>query len=234
MQWNDRNIDSINSSNRDYVIVGQPIRYYVGVLASAKPTSVTINDVQATELTDYNVVPQPSGSATSNTVWYIDWSQNAKGTYDMEVVATVDGMTDENKVGSVKVAGLSVDNNTTNPTKDGATMYVLRNNNYATTYLTAVNDNLSANTQLNYYNLFAFENNNRIKSVARGTYCNGTNGTISFNTTGTQYTFSTNNGYNRISNGNRYIRQTNTTDVTINNTNNNRDWQIRPVTLEMP
>ena len=237
MQWNDRNIDSINSSNPnpDYdVIVGQPIRYYVGVLASAKPTSVTINGVNATELTDYNVVPQPSGIATSKTVWYIDWSQNTKGTYNMTVVATVDGMTDTNVVGSIKVAGLTVGNNTTSPTKDGETMYVLRNTNYNTTYLTAANDNLSANAELDYYNLFAFENNNRIKSIARDEYCNGTNGTISFSDNGTQYTFRTNNGYNRIYNGNRYIRQTSTTDVTINNTNSNRDWQILSVELDKP
>ena len=223
----------------DYdVIVGQPIRYYVGVLASAKPTSVTINGEQATELTDYNVVPQPSGIATSKTVWYIDWSQNTKDTYPMEVVTTVDGMTDTRVVGSVKVAGLTVGNNTTSLTTDGATMYVLRNNSYTNTYLTAVNGNLSAsaNAEPNYYNLFVFENNTRIKSVALGEYCNGTNGTISFNTTGTQYTFGTNNNgrNNRIYYGNNYIRQTSDTNVTINNSNSNRDWQICPVTLYMP
>ncbi len=222
--------------------MGQPIRYYVGVLASAKPTSVTINGVQAAELTDYNVVPQPSGIATSKTVWYIDWTPTTKDTYPMEVVATVDGMTDTRVVGSVKVAGLTVGNNTTNLTKDGATMYVLRNNKYNTTYLTAVNDNLSANTELNYYNLFVFENNNRIKSVARGEYWTGTNGAISFNTTGTQYSFTTSGQNNRISytsGRTYYLRQTNTsnTDVNFNsNTGNNsyRDWQIRPVTLDMP
>ena len=238
LQWNDRNIASINSAIRDYVIVGQPIRYYVGVLASSEPTSVTINGVQATQEMNSSVVSPPSGDATSRTVWYIDWTPTSKGTYDMTVVATVGGMTDTRVVGSVKVAGLTVGNNTTNPTKDGATMYVLRNNNYTTTYLTAVNDNLSANTELNYYNLFAFENNNRIKSVARGTYCNGTtnNGSISFSNNGTQYTFVTNNGYNRIHYSNRYIRQTNNTDVSLSNSNwnNYRDWQILPVTPDEP
>ena len=243
MQWNDRNIDSINSSNPnpDYdVIVGQPIRYYVGVLASAKPTSVTINGVQAAELTDYNVVPQPSGIATSKTVWYIDWTPTNRDTYNMTVVATVDGMTDTRVVGSVKVAGLTVGNNTTNPTKDGETMYVLRNTNYNTTYLTAANDNLSANAELNYYNLFAFENNNRIKSIARGTYCNGTtnNGSISFSNNGTQYSFGTSGQNNRISytsgRNTYYIRQTSTTDVTLSRNNGSQDWQILPVTLDMP
>jgi hypothetical protein len=103
LQWSDVNNEDINSTNREYVNLNQRIRYYVGVLAGSKPTSVTINNVQATELTDYNVVSQPSGSATSKTVWYIDWSAANSGEYDMTTRVVVNGAAYEKIVGKVRV-----------------------------------------------------------------------------------------------------------------------------------
>ena len=230
MQWNDRNIDSINSSNRDYVIVGQPIRYYVGVLASAKPTSVTINGVQAAELTDYNVVPQPSGIATSKTVWYIDWTPTTKGTYDMTVVATVDGMTNENVVGSVKVAGIS---NTAATSLDttGNTLYVVEATRTTGYYLTTEGNNLAASDTWGYYSVVSIEGK-KIKSFAKNLYFNGNNGNITFNATGTEYTITINGSNVTISNGNNYIRQRSTaTEVQISNSSSGRNWVFYPITL---
>ena len=103
LQWSDVNNEDINSTNSEYVNLNQRIRYYVGVLAGSKPTSVTINNVQATELTDYNVVSQPSGSATSKTVWYIDWSAANSGEYDMTTRVVVNGDAYEKIVGKVRV-----------------------------------------------------------------------------------------------------------------------------------
>ena len=230
MQWNDRNIDSINSSNRDYVIVGQPIRYYVGVLASAKPTEVTINGENATELTDYNVVPQPSGIATSKTVWYIDWTPTTKGTYDMTVVATVDGMTNENVVGSVKVAGIS---NTAATSLDttGNTLYVVEATRTTGYYLTTEGNNLAASDTWGYYSVVSIEGK-KIKSFAKNLYFNGNNGNITFNATGTEYTITINGSNVTISNGNNYIRQRSTaTEVQISNSSSGRNWVFYPITL---
>ena len=230
MQWNDRNIDSINSSNRDYVIVGQPIRYYVGVLASAKPTEVTINGENATELTDYNVVPQPSGSATSKTVWYIDWTPTTKDTYDMTVVATVDGMTDTREVGSVKVAGIS---NTAATSLDttGNTLYVVEATRTTGYYLTTQGNNLAASNTWGYYSVVSIEDK-KIKSFAKNLYFNGNNGNITFNATGTEYTITINGSNVTMSNGNNYIRQRSTaTEVQISNSSSGRNWVFYPITL---
>ena len=230
MQWNDRNIDSINSSNREYVIVGQPIRYYVGVLASAKPTSVTINGVNATELTDYNVVPQPSGIATSKTVWYIDWTPTTNVSYDMTVVATVDGMTNENVVSSVKVAGIS---NTAATSLDttGNTLYVVEATRTTGYYLTTEGNNLAASDTWGYYSVVSIEGK-KIKSFAKNLYFNGNNGNITFNATGTEYTITINGSNVTISNGNNYIRQrTTATEVQISNSSSGRNWVFYPITI---
>ena len=230
MQWNDRNIDSINSSNRGYVIVGQPIRYYVGVLASAKPTSVTINGENATELTDYNVVPQPSGSATSKTVWYIDWTPTTKKIYDMEVEATVDDMTDTRVVGSVKVAGIS---NTAATSLDttGKTLYVVEATRTTGYYLTTEGNNLAASDTWGYYSVVSIEGK-KIKSFAKNLYFNGNNGNITFNATGTEYTITINGSNVTMSNGNNYIRQRSTaTEVQISNSSSGRNWVFYPITL---
>ena len=238
IQWNSTNNDGLNSSNMGYVIVGQTIRYYVGILSDSKPTSVTIDGKQATELKDYNVVHQPEGTEASRTVWYIGWSNNDKGSsHEMEVSIVVDGKTISKTVGSVKV-DLILGNSTTNPTKDGKTIYVVQNQNtnYNTTYWTSANNNLSANESLNYSSLFTFEkdgNNAKIKSVAKGTYCTGNSngGSISFTSTGTTYTFNDNGQiYN-----NRYIRQSSETTVTLgNNSSTNRSWKFYPIVPSLP
>lgn len=225
-----------SGTNTDYVIVGQTIRYYVNVSSSSVPTSVTIDDKKATKATNINT---PEGT----TVWYIDWSGSTKEKHAMNVEMVVEDTTFTETVREIKVAGLTLGTATTSPSTN--TMYVMQNtnNNYKSTYCTSSGDILAANTSLNYYSLFTFEqsgnNNSRtIKSVAKGTYCNGTNGSISFNGTGTTYTF--NNGqisYTTSNWGNTttyYMRQTNQTNITMSTSNNNRNWQFIPVTIDIP
>ena len=217
-----------SGTNTDYVIVGQTIQYYVNVSSSSKPTSVTIDGKNATQ---YTVNNAPEGT----TVWYIDYLGTTKENHAMSVQMVVEGTTFTNTVGTIKVAGLSLGNATTSPNTNG-TMYVMQNTSYTSTYCTSANTNLSSSTSLNYYSLFTFEtsgNNRKIKSVAKGTYCTGTtnNGSISFNTTGTAYTF--NNG--QIYSGSAYLRQSNDTNVTLgNNRSSNRSWQFYPVTIDIP
>ncbi len=231
IQWNSTQNDELNSSNMEYVIVGQTIRYYVGILSDSKPTSVTIDGKTATELTDYSIAPQPTGAEASRTVWYIDWSDNNKGSsHEMEVSMVVGSKTITTTVGSVKV-DLNLGTSTTNPTKDGKTIYVVQNESYSSTYWTSTNNNLSASTSLNYSSLFTFDSNNRIKSVAKGQYCNGTNGSISFSNTGTTYTFNDNG---QIYSNNRYIRQNGATTITIDRTNSNRNWKFYPIEPSLP
>lgn len=236
LQWNGVNNDNFNSTNNEYAIVGQTIRYYVGVLANAKPSSVTINGVSATELTDYNVVSQPEGDAVSKTVWYIDWSKDTKDIYDMTTELVVNGIPFTKVVGSVKVAGLTLGANTTSPDPTGATMYVMQNTSYTSTYVTTTGNNPSASTQLDYNSLVTFESG-RIKSVARGTYFNGTTGNITFNNSGTAYTFEISGTSNRMryTSGTRpyYIRQENNNNVNMNR-NGNYNWYIYPVTFDIP
>ena len=198
-------------------------------MSDSKPTSVTIDGKTATELTDYNIAPQPTGAEASRTVWYIDWSDNNKGSsHEMEVSMVVGSKTITTTVGSVKV-DLILGTSTTNPTKDA--IYVVQNTNYTTTYWTSANNNLSASTSLNYSSLFTIDSNNRIKSVAKGQYCNGTNGNISFSNTGTIYTFNDNG---QIYNNNRYIRQGGDTTITIDKTNSNRNWKFYPIDPSLP
>ena len=232
--------DVTSGSKVEYAIVGQKIRYYVGVSSSSQPTSVTIDGKPATELTDYNVVPRPDGSEAYRTIWYIDWSSNTRQVYAMNVTVVVGDTTVTNEVGKVKVASLVLGANTTSPETDG-TKYVMQNTNskYTSTYCTSAGANLAANKEQNYYNLFTFEadgNNNgrKIKSVAKGTYCNGTDGDITFNT-GTTYTFN-NNGqiYYKSGNTTRYIRQTSETKVAIENKNGDSNWRFYPVTFDVP
>ena len=231
-EWSDSKNTAINSSNTNYVIIGQTIRYYVNVSSSSMPTSVTIDGKEATKATDINT---PEGT----TVWYIDWSGNTKENHAMNVKMVVEDTTFTETVREIKVAGLTLGTATTSPSTNG-TMYVMQNTSYTSTYCTSVNNNLSASTSLNYYSLFTFEqsgnnNNSRtIKSVAMGTYCNGTNGGILFNGTGTTYTFSNNGQISYTSNRTYYMRQTNQTNITMSTSNNNRNWQFIPVTIDIP
>ena len=221
-------------TNTDYVIVGQTIKYYVNVLSSSKPTLVTIDGTEAKPDTVNNT---PEGTTT---VYYIDWSGSTKENHAMNVVMVVEGTTFTEKVGEIKVAALTLGTATTTPNTNG-TMYVMQNKKFTSTYCTSVNNNLSASTSLNYYSLFTFVtsgNNRKIKSVAEGTYCTGTanDGSISFDASGTAYTFN-NNGRISCTSGNDtyYLRQSNDTNVTLgNNRSSNRDWQFYPVTIDIP
>lgn len=231
--------DVTSGTKVDYAIVGQKIRYYVGVSSSSQPTSVTIDGKQAIELTDYNVVPRPNGSEAHRTVWYIDWSSNTRQVYAMNVTVVVGDTTVTKEIGKIKVASLVLGTHTTSPDQTGATRYVMENLIESNTYCTSVNANLSASATLDYNSLFTFESG-KIKSVAKGTYCNGTgewnNTNISFNTNGTTYSFSVyNNQYNQITSGGRYIRQANSTEVRIDTTaDGDNNWFIYPVTYDVP
>ena len=234
LQWRDDN-SGLNSSNIDYAIEGQKIRYYVGVLSSSNIAQVSINGISATQVNDYgnDDVPDPAGDAAFTTVWYVDLSITNSGDIAMTATVRINGTDLSKDAGTVKVGNLSdlLGDSTTPPTTDGKTLYVMQNTSYTTTYCTSANTSLSASSSLDYNSLFVLEksgSNVKIKSVAKGAYCSGNtnNGSVSFNTTGTAYTFD--NG--QIYSNSRYMRQSNDNDVTFgNNRSTNRNWQFLPV-----
>ena len=240
-KWEDVTNTSITNNTRNYIVVGEQVRYYVQVSANATPSSVKINGTNATRGNDF------SGSNTSNTTWYITYSKDSKGIYDMEVEATVEGETAVIKTTPMTVYGLTVGSAVSTLDTSGNTMYLMRNTNYQSTNCTSINTSLAANTSRNYFNLFVVEGQT-IKSVARNQYFNGTNGTISFNSTGTTYNISpsdTNiqcsvNANNGIWSTTYYIRQSSNTEVTMGSTGwfgtdtiyNN--WNFLPVTYDIP
>ena len=241
-EWRDSNNTDINSSNTNYVIVDQTIRYYVNVSSSSVPSSVYIDGKKASR--DASIT-----TSEGTTVWYIDWTGTKKENHSMSVQMDVDGTTFTNTVGTIKVAGLTIgSNSTTSLDTTGNTLYVLKNRASSSTYLTAVNENkLAANTSQNYYNLFTVRDK-KIVSFARNKQLkssNSNNSDITFDTPGTDYTFAVwNTSYMRISytyNSGRntytnYIRESSEGTVqSSTSTNNNRsDWQFYPVTIDMP
>jgi hypothetical protein len=233
--WEDAVNPSTNSDIRNFVVVGECIRYYVNISAGADPSSVVIDGIQAIRSGYFN------GTDVSNTTWYVEWSKGSKGIYDMEVEVTVNGKSKTEQSQSVTVYGLSFSNRTTSLDTSGNTLYMVQNAAYTSTYLTAVDSTLAANIATNYYNLFTVEGNN-IKSVAREAYLNGTNGNISFNTTGTDYSLSKSGNYVRISASIRsgwqtqtvYLRQTSSSAVQISNSTTNRNWYFWIITYDMP
>ena len=235
-RWEDSVRGDINSTSREFVIAGEQIRYYVNISANSDPTTVLINGISATRSGSF------AGDNVSNTTWYITWSQSAKGTYPMTVTATVAAKSVTAEVGTVTVYGLKVGSRTTSIDKSGEPLYVLQNDNYNTTYLTSTGTNLTASMTLQgYYNLFTFEGE-KIRSVARGTYLSGTNGTVSFNATGSNYQTTTNGQniriYAQVSNGwwnqTYYLRQTGNTTVSMQTNNNNNNWRLLPVEYDKP
>ena len=230
-RWEDNLQSSITNSNQNYVVVGEKIRYYVNISASGEPTSVKINGVTATKSGEF------AGSGVSNTTWYITWSADTKGFYDMTVQTKVGDRENTTSLSRITVYGLTVGSTTTTIDTSGATLYVLVNNNYTSTRMTATGTSLAADSNTNYYNLFTLEGS-KIKSVARGQYLNGTTGTINFSSTGTNYTTSTSGSNKQFSyrSGIRsyYIRQSSATAVSMSTTNSNRNWQLRPVTYDKP
>ena len=233
--WEDTITPSVNSDIRNFVVVGQRIRYYVNVSAEADPSSVVINGVSATRSGYFN------GSEVSNTTWYVEWSKSEKGVYDMSVEVTVNGRSKSESLQPITVYGLVFDNRTTTVDTSGDTLYMIQNASYTSTYLTAENTTLAANIASNYYNLFVFENQ-KIKSVAREQYFVGTNGSVSFDNTGTDYSVSKSGNNIRITatvssgwyNQTVYLRQTNEYTVQISNSTNQRNWYLWVIRYDMP
>ena len=233
--WEDAVNPSTNSDIRNFVVVGERIRYYVNISAGADPSSVVIDGIQAIRSGYFN------GTDVSNTTWYVELSKGSKGIYDMEVEVIVNGKSKTEQSQSVTVYGLSFSNRTTSLDTSGNTLYMVQNAAYTSTYLTAVDSTLAANIATNYYNLFTVEGNN-IKSVAREAYLNGTNGNISFNSTGTDYSLAKSGNYVRISASIRsgwqtqtvYLRQTSNSAVQISNSTTNRNWYFWIMTYDMP
>ena len=235
-RWEDTVRGDITSASQGFVIAGEQIRYYVNISASADPTSVMINGMTATRSGSF------AGTNVSNTTWYITWSQSTKGVYPMSVTATVDAKSVTAELGSISVYGLKVGSTTTDIDKRGETLYVLQNDNYSTTYLTSTSANLAASmTMQGYYNLFTFEGET-IRSVAKGTYLSGTNGSVSFSTTGTNYQTSVSGQtiriYTQTSNGwwnqTYYLRQTGNTSVSMQTNTNNHNWRVSVVSYDEP
>ena len=233
-RWEDIIQTDITNNTRNFVIVGEQIRYYVNVSTNSEPSSVKINGVTATKGGEF------AGSAVSNTIWYIPWSQATKGIYEMNVEVTSDGKSATIPMPDITVYGLTLGARTTTMDKTGATMYMLQNASYTSTYMTSVDATLAANTSQNYYNLFTIENN-KVKSVARDTYLTGTNGNISFGA-GTDYTINASGNNIRIyyTSGwgwyqqTYYVRQSNNTTVGIANNTSNRNWNLYPVSYDIP
>ena len=233
--WEDAINPSTNSDIRKFVVVGERIRYYVNISAGADPSSVVIDGIQAIRSGYFN------GTDVSNTTWYVEWTKGSKGIYDMEVEVTVNGKSKTEQSQAVTVYGLSFSNRTTSLDTSGNTLYMVQNAAYTSTYLTAVDSTLAANIATNYYNLFTVEGNN-IKSVAREAYLNGTNGNISFNSTGTDYSLAKSGNYVRISASigsgwqtqTVYLRQTSNSAVQISNSTTNRNWYFWIMTYDMP
>ena len=226
--WVDTSNNLITNDTRNYVVVGENVRYYVKISTDEEPSSVSIDNKTATQVA--------TRSGASNTTWYVEYSNSTKGNKTISVNVSFTG--DDNTYGTdltLKVAGISLGTATTSPNTNG-TEYVMQNTAYTNTYCTSANTNLSASQTLDYNSLFTIEtsgNGRKIKSVAKGTYCSGSSnrGSVSFNATGTTYTF--NNGY--ISTGNVYMRQSNNTNVTFgNNGSSNRSWRFIPVTYDIP
>ena len=234
-RWEDTLNNDITNDSRNFIVVGEEIRYYVNVSANSEPSSVKINGVAATRSGGF------SGSAVSNTTWYITLSKATKGIYAMEVEATSDNKSVTVPMPDVTVYGLKVGSRTTNIDTSGKTMYMLQNSNYTSTQMTALDSSLAANTSQNYYNLFTIEGG-MVRSVAREAYLSGTNGTISFATAGTSYTIeASGNSINIYTTSGwgwfqqtYYVRQTSDTVVGISNSNSNRNWNLLPVTYDIP
>ena len=233
-RWEDTIQADITNNTRNFIIVGEQIRYYVNVSANSEPSSVKINGIAATKSGEF------IGSGVSNTTWYIPFSQSTKGIYEMEVEASSGGKSIKVLMPAVTVYGIKLKTRTTSVDTSGETMYMLQNAAYTDSYLTATNTTLSASIIQNYYSLFTVEGS-KIKSVARDSYFTGTNGSISFGS-GTDYSINASGNNIRISyttsswwnQQTYYLRQTNNTTVGIANSSSNRNWNLYPVEYDIP
>ena len=231
-RWEDTLQSGVNNTTREFVVVGEEIRYYVNVSASSEPSLVTIGGAVATKSGTF------AGQDVSNTTWYVTWSKDIKGIYDMEVAATLNGRTVRVQTPSVTVYGLVVGSRTNTIDTSGDKLYLLVNTSYSNTSMTSVGTSLAANANRDYYNLFSVESN-KIKSLARGQYLNGTTGTINFSSSGTNYTITTSGNsqqiYYRSGVRSYYICQTNSTSISLStSSSSNRKWEFYPVSYDKP
>ena len=134
---------------------------------------------------------------------------------------------------SVSVASVS---STAATSLDENSVYVMRNTQYTTRYLTTSGTNVaasSANATVDYYGLVKVEGDSKIKSVVKGTYFNGTNSNVSFTDSGTRYTITDNGNNFAISYSNYYLKQTGSTSVVMQNRNSgNNRWYFYAVTIQ--
>ena len=230
-RWEDSLVSDITNNTRNFVVVGEQIRYYVNISASSEPSSVMINNVAATKSGTF------AGSGISNTTWYVTWSNSSKGVYDMNVSVAINGQSKNVSTTPITVYGLTRGSSTTSPNANGEVLYLLQNSSYPSTYLTAESSTLAANGSMNYYNLFTI-NGKYIRSVARNANLSGTNGNISFASSGTSYNITSSGNSLRISysSGIRTynLRQTSDTAVQISTSTSNRNWTAYAVTYDIP
>jgi hypothetical protein len=229
-RWEDSLLPDITNNSRDFVVVGENIRYYVDVSANSEPSSVKINGIAATKSGEF------LGSSVSNTTWYIPWSSNAKGSYPMEVEVVSGNKSATIPMRDIVVYGLKIGERTTTIDTSGQTMYMLQNAGYTSTYMTSTGTTLAANTSQNYYNLFTIEGG-YINSIARDAYMTGTNGNVSFGS-GTSYTIAKSGSNIRISYRSGWstynMRQTSNTAIGLSTSSSNRNWNLYPVTYDIP
>ena len=119
----------------------------------------------------------------------------------------------------------------------GNTMYVMRNTSYTSTCLTTSGDNLAASSSAVTIDNFVVIEGNRIKSVAKNQYFNGTTSNVTFNNSGTSYSISQSGSEYTISytsgRNTYYLRQSNESTVSMNRYNtNNRNWKFYEVTIQ--
>lgn len=234
-KWEDATNSSITNATRNYIVVGEQVKYYVQISADATPSSVKINGVNATRGNDF------TGSAVSNTTWYMTFSKDTKGIYDMTVEATVSGESTNVDTGSMTVYGLTIGSAASSIDTSGNTMYLIQNQTYTDIFCSAQNTAIIGDRNNNYFNLFTVEGGT-IKSVARNQYINGTNGTPNFNASGTNYSITVNSSNQQVqviykNGGTTYYlraRSSNNTEVQINTYDNGHLWYFLPVTYDIP
>ena len=232
-RWVDTFNDSVTNETRDFVVIGEEVRYQINISSNANPTSVTIDGKSATATTASGTF---EGNAAFKTTWEITWSKNSKGVYPMTADIVVGGKTFTVDLGNMTVYGLTVGNRTTSLDTSGNTLYVWENTSYTSTYLTSVKTNLAANTSKNYYNLFTVKGQN-IVSVARDRALINYSGTISFDTNGTNYNISSSGNNMRVSyrsGSTYYMRQSSTTTVQGSTSSSGRNWNVYKVTYDIP
>ena len=126
--------------------------------------------------------------------------------------------------------------------KSGNTLYVMRNANYPSTYLTTSGTNVAAsNSAVGINNLVVVKGNKVIKSVAKNQYFNGADGNVSFSNSATNYTITENGqGYTISATAGAwyrpttyYLKQTGSTTVQMQTGNNgDHTWYFYEVEIE--